>query len=51
MTETPGRSPAELQQILETLEAAAERKTFRRIDFFAPYPKQSEFLGHGRFKR
>jgi len=45
------RSPQELRQILETLEAAVERKTFRRTDFFQPYPKQWEFLNFGRLKR
>jgi phage terminase large subunit-like protein len=38
------KTDAELREILEVLEAAVERKTFRRLDFFIPYPKQKEFI-------
>lgn len=40
-----------LQEILKTLEAAAALKSFRSIDFFEPYPKQSEFFALGATKR
>lgn len=36
-----------LQRILETLEAAASRQRFRRMDFFKPYPKQREHIAKG----
>lgn len=42
-------SSAELKAILETLEAAALRKKFRKLDFYEPYPKQMEF--HNMRKR
>lgn len=38
---------AALKEILETLEAAANRRKFRRADFFEPYPKQQEFFDAG----
>lgn len=41
----------ELQDILETLEAAAHRKRYRRIDFFEPYEKQDLFFQLGATKR
>src|SRR5215831_3893091 len=47
----PNKSPAELRAILDTLEAAVERKHFWRLDFFHPYLKQAEFLAMGRVKR
>lgn len=40
-----------LGSILKTLRAAAERKRFRCIDFFVPYPKQAEFFALGLTKR
>ena len=43
--------PPNLDHVLETLEAAAERKTFRRMDFFEPYAKQEEFFDLGSTKR
>jgi len=43
----PFKSKAELAAILETLEAAVHRKTYRRIDFFTPYIKQRQFLELG----
>lgn len=36
---------------LEALEALAQRKQYRRIDFFAPYAKQQEFIDLGSCKR
>ena len=45
------RSPAELAQILETLEAALARKRFRAFDFFKPYPKQRAFFAMGAHRR
>ncbi len=44
-------SAPDLDRILATLEAAAHRKRFRRWAFFAPYPKQKEFLALGATKR
>lgn len=41
----------DLPKILETLEAALARKTYRRFDFFEPYPKQREFFELGAHKR
>jgi phage terminase large subunit-like protein len=38
---------ADLQEILETLEAAAELRRLRKIDFFTPYPKQQAFFDMG----
>lgn len=40
-----------LKEILATLEAAALRKKFRKLDFFEPYPKQTEFFDMGIAKR
>ena len=45
------KSDAELREILETLEAIDYRRTFRRFDFFTPYPKQRRFLELGASKR
>ena len=42
MTATP-----DLTELLDTLEAAALRKRFRRYDFFIPYPKQQQFFDLG----
>ncbi|MDR3562057.1 MAG: terminase family protein [Negativicutes bacterium] len=36
-----------IDQLLETLEAAAERKKFHKIDFFKPYAKQRLFFDLG----
>ena len=40
----------DLDRVLETLEAAAERKKFRVKDFFVPYPKQEQFFDLGATK-
>lgn len=40
-----------LKALLETLEATAERKRVRKIDFFSPFPKQQEFFDMGACKR
>lgn len=37
----------DLNKILEALKLAAERKKFRAIDYFTPYPKQQEFYDAG----
>ena len=42
---------AALQQTLETLEAIDRRQTFRRFDYFRPYPKQVAFFEMGGAKR
>ena len=42
---------AELREIEQTLVAALERKTYNKLDYFKPYPKQQEFLDAGKFKR
>jgi phage terminase large subunit-like protein len=42
---------AKLEEILATLEAAASLKTYRKINFFAPYAKQVEFFDLGASKR
>ena len=44
-------SNQQLDQIIATLQAAVDRKTFRAIDFFHPYPKQELFFEMGAFKR
>lgn len=41
----------DLKAILDTLEAAAARKRFRKLDFYEPYPKQMEFHNYGKTKR
>jgi phage terminase large subunit-like protein len=41
----------DLHAIAEALEAAVYRREFRRIDFFAPHPKQREFLELGATRR
>jgi phage terminase large subunit-like protein len=52
MTAAQGKpSPAELRATLEALEAIEYRKTFRRGDFWKPYPKQLEFFAMGFLKR
>lgn len=43
--------PAKLKNTLETLEAAATRKRFRKLDFYVAYPKQEEFHEMGSHKR
>lgn len=40
-----------LAALIETLEAAANRKTFRKLDFWTPYPKQKEFIRLGATTR
>ena len=40
-----------LRDILETLEAADARRRYRKLDFYAPYPKQKEFHDLGATKR
>lgn len=40
-----------LKQTLDALRAAENRKKFRRIDFFEPYPKQQQFFDLGLTKR
>lgn len=42
---------ADLRKLLEELEVAAARKTFRKFDFFKPYPKQKLFFDLGAIKR
>jgi len=41
----------ELKELLETLEAVEERRTYRKLDFYTPYPKQREFHNLGLHKR
>jgi phage terminase large subunit-like protein len=46
------KTEAELQEILEGLEAALHHKTYGgQIWFFDPYPRQLEFFEQGAFKR
>lgn len=40
-----------LKETLAQLRAIEERKKFRRIDFFTPYPKQQDFFDLGLTKR
>jgi phage terminase large subunit-like protein len=40
----PNQDPKALAELLETLEAISDRKRFRRMDFFVPYPKQKAHL-------
>jgi phage terminase large subunit-like protein len=40
-----------LQELLETMQAAADIRTYRKIDFFRPYPKQKAFFDLGATKR
>src|SRR3954465_12254292 len=40
-----------IQEILDALQAADDRRTSRAKDFFEPYPKQQEFCDMGSFKR
>lgn len=40
-----------LSEILETLEAAADMRRYNALQFFVPYPKQTEFFDMGAFKR
>lgn len=41
----------QLLEIVQTLEEALERKLYKKIDFFVPYPKQQEFFDLGAWKR
>lgn len=41
----------DLRKILETLEAAAARRRYRKLDFYEPYPKQMQFHNLGATKR
>lgn len=50
-TETEAAPAITMDDLLETLEAALELRTFRKIDFFGPYKKQNEFFALGRTKR
>lgn len=43
--------PEELKELLETLEAVEERQTYRKLDFYKPYPKQQTFHDLGSHKR
>jgi len=36
-----------LKELLETLEAIEQRRKFRKLDFYQPYPKQEEFHALG----
>lgn len=40
----------ELSEIVALLEQLDDRRRYRRIDFFEPYPKQEEFFDLGLFK-
>lgn len=40
-----------LQELYDTLAAAVDRKSFRKLDFFQPYAKQMEFFRLGATKR
>lgn len=40
-----------LDEIISTLEAVNERRTFRKLDFYTPYPKQKQFHDLGATKR
>ena len=42
---------AKLKELDATLEAAANRRLYRKLDFFAPYPKQKLFFDLGATKR
>lgn len=42
---------ASLKEVVEVLEAAVARQTYRRFEFFVPYPKQQEFFDLGLTKR
>lgn len=44
-------STDQLREILETLEAIEERRKFRKLDFYTPYPKQKMFHDLGATKR
>lgn len=41
---------AALRELVETLEVAAQRRRYRRMDFYEPYPKQQDFLDLGLTK-
>lgn len=40
-----------LEEVLQTLEAALERQTYHKISYFEPYPKQLAFIELGVVKR
>lgn len=42
---------SKLKEVLEVLEAVDERQTFRKLDFYQPYPKQKMFHDLGATKR
>lgn len=42
---------SKLKEVLEVLEAVDERQTFRKLDFYKPYPKQKMFHDLGATKR
>jgi len=48
---SPGWNVTDLDKTLEALRLAAERKRFRKIDFFYPYPKQQEHMDAGCWAR
>lgn len=48
MTEEEKRK---LQELLETLEAVDQRQTYRKLDYYKPYPKQRMFHELGATKR
>jgi phage terminase large subunit-like protein len=43
--------PAKLKDLLETLEAVNDRQTYRKLDYYKPYPKQKTFHDLGAHKR
>lgn len=46
-----GVDQAGLDELEQQLKAAVERKTYRKFDFFEPYPKQYDFFEMGATKR
>ena len=40
-----------LQALIDTLEVAANRRSFRKFEFWHPYPKQMEFIALGKTTR
>jgi phage terminase large subunit-like protein len=45
------KSRAELEQLARALQEIEDRKLYRAIDFYTPYPKQLEFHNYGLTKR
>lgn len=43
--------PRKLKALLETVEALDYKRTYRKLDFYVPYPKQMEFHRLGATKR